>query len=274
MRLRTAVYVPSARSEGLLVERVGDETVVYDRDTKQAHCLKPLAALVFERSDGQATVEQIAATASERLGVDVTEAEVNEAVSQLEERRLLDAPLVVHQNGAKAERNGFSRREMVRRTAFAGVASAVAGSLVTTIGTVPAFAQGSQLATGCTGCTDNHSCVSNHCCQSVAGKSCNESCCVGANNSCHITSTGNCTVVQSTGCPCICGAPGCTGPCCPPPSSSCCTATCTGTGQGTCSAGLTCCSGNCFDLQADFFNCGSCGHACTGNQACVNGTCQ
>jgi hypothetical protein len=270
---------PPARSQELLVERVGDEAVIYDPKTKQAHCLKPFAALVFDCCDGDTTVRQIAAAATERLGETVTENEVTEALTQLEDRGLLDAPLVIHQNGARAESNGLSRREVVRRTAFAGVASAVAGSLVTTIGTSPAFALGSQLASGCSGCGQNKDCVSNHCCQQVAGKQCNQTCCVDQDNSCHISGpTGStvCTVVLASGtCPCICGAPGCTsGPCCPPKppgqQSVCCTPTCPG---GTCAGGLTCCSGFCFDLQNDPNACGSCTNTCNGTQTCTNGVC-
>src|SRR3954452_15932411 len=66
-----AIAVPAARSDGLLIEPVGDETVIYDTDSKQAHCLKPLAAIVFGCCDGHATVGEIASAAQRRLGDDV-----------------------------------------------------------------------------------------------------------------------------------------------------------------------------------------------------------
>src|SRR3954447_3040926 len=92
---KTAAAVPAARSEGLLIESIGDETVIYDTDSKQAHCLKPLAAFVFGRCDGHATVGEIARTAEERLGGAVGDDEVADAVTQLEDRGLLKSALVV-----------------------------------------------------------------------------------------------------------------------------------------------------------------------------------
>src|SRR3954471_10546374 len=96
MRSRvTASAVPAARCDGLLIEPVGDETVIYDTRSKQAHCLKPLAAVVFDASDGQATVAEIARTAERRLGAAVSHADVADAVHQLERLGLLQTALVV-----------------------------------------------------------------------------------------------------------------------------------------------------------------------------------
>src|SRR5436309_4832537 len=92
---KTASAVPAARSEGLLIEPVGSETVIYDTHSKQAHCLKPLAAIVFDRSDGRATVGEIATVAADRLGEAVSETEVADAVAQLENVGLLQTVLIV-----------------------------------------------------------------------------------------------------------------------------------------------------------------------------------
>ena len=43
--------------------------------------------------------------------------------------------------------------------------------------------------------------------------------------------------------------------------------------QCTCSGGLTACGGTCTDTSNDPNNCGSCGHHCPPDAACVNGTC-
>lgn len=40
-----------------------------------------------------------------------------------------------------------------------------------------------------------------------------------------------------------------------------------------CPSGQTDCSGTCKDLQKDESNCGTCGHSCSGGQACVAGSC-
>src|SRR4051812_33936336 len=119
-----AIAVPAAQSDGLLIEPVGDETVVYDTGSKQAHCLKPLAAIVFSCCDGRATVAEIATAAQHRLGDDVGESDVADAVAQLETIGLLQTALVVRPGGGLLATNGrgVSRRDMLRHVGFAGAA--------------------------------------------------------------------------------------------------------------------------------------------------------
>ena len=105
MRL-THRKLPVARDEGLLIEHVADEVVVYDGDSKEAHCLSPLPAVVFTHSDGYRTVEDLAEVASVKLGENVTPDRVIDALSQLEERDLL--------------KGGINRRQMLRKSAIAG----------------------------------------------------------------------------------------------------------------------------------------------------------
>lgn len=114
---------PFARSDELLVECVGDEIVAYDTESKEAHCLGPLAAAVFELCNGRRSVEQLAAAASQRLGEPVDAARVADALAQLEARRLL---------AASTSRRGLSRRDMIRRSTAVG-AAAMAAPLVTSI---------------------------------------------------------------------------------------------------------------------------------------------
>jgi hypothetical protein len=131
--------------------------------------------------------------------------------------------LLVISGGEVATDNGHgvSRRQMLRRVGFAGAAAAVGTSLVTTV-VAPTAAWASGLPTGCSGCGKNSDCTSGHCCQSNAGKQCNQSCCVGLNNSCHFATSGTtltCTVcVSQTGCStCPCApCPGASQPCCTP----------------------------------------------------------
>lgn len=221
---RTAVSCPAARIDGLLVQQVQDETVVYDLQTKDAHCLKPLAAVVFTLADGRTSVDDIAALAGERLGESVSSTDVRGAIAQLEERALLKTPLVVH--------NGMSRRDLVHKATLAGAATAFAGPLISSIVAPTAAMAASGIATGCSGCGKNSDCVSNHCCQSNAGKDCSQGCCVGGNNSCHfcncVGSNCQCTVTPADAgipqCPCICGTGGCVGvPCCVTVNALCCT---------------------------------------------------
>lgn len=125
----TRIKHPVAREEDLLVEQVADETVVYDNRTKEAHCLSPLAAVVFAHCDGRTTVDQLATLAAERLGEPIDPPRVVDALEQLQERDLLAVP----------PRDGMSRRQMVGKSAAA--AGALAGaSLITTIAAPSAIA--------------------------------------------------------------------------------------------------------------------------------------
>src|SRR3954452_9700384 len=146
----TVGAVPAARSEGLLVQSVGEETVIYDRETKVAHCLKPLAAIVFGSSDGRTTVGAIAKLSSERLGKTVSETDVADAVSQLDDLGLLQTVAIISSEDGRreSEDNGVSRREMIRRVGFAGAATVAATSLVTSVAPSTALAR-SGIPTGC-----------------------------------------------------------------------------------------------------------------------------
>jgi hypothetical protein len=224
---KTAVSFPAARADGLLIEQIGSETVVYDTEAKQAHCLRGLASVLFTSADGKTSAEDLAAHAEKTLGEPVTYIQVQEAIAQLEACALLDTPLLIH--------DGMSRRDLVRRVGYAGAAATVVSPLITTLLTPATALAASSIASGCAGCGQNHDCASNHCCQDVAGKQCNQGCCVEHDNSCHAcnctsgTTGCECTVAASdlpNGCPCICGTPGCVNvPCCPSQNLLCCTPT-------------------------------------------------
>lgn len=178
--------VPTPRSEGLLVEYAGDETVVYDVESKEAHCLNPLASVVFANSDGQRTVAEMADFAEQRLGHAVSEAQVVAAVEELEATSLLDTPLRV----VACDREGMSRRQMMRKTAFAGAAATVAGGAVMTIAVPTALAGCSKQVAGC-GCSKmeggnvvqvNTLCLSGHCCGPSTTAKCNVGCCATTND--------------------------------------------------------------------------------------------
>src|SRR4051812_29427960 len=81
---------PSVRAEGLLVEQVNNEIVVFDTRSRQAHCLSPLAAVVFDHCNGQTSVEGMAALASEHLDEHVDVDDVQRALASLDEKELLE----------------------------------------------------------------------------------------------------------------------------------------------------------------------------------------
>jgi hypothetical protein len=121
--------LPPGRREGLIVESLEDELVVYDTERNRAHSLNGVAAAVWEACDG---VRDSAALAE---AVGVTEDDVWRALSQLEERGLLDGELPRRMSGPE-----YSRRQAVRRMGLIGASAAFAAPLVKSI-VVPTAAQ-------------------------------------------------------------------------------------------------------------------------------------
>lgn len=138
---------PLARFQGLLIEEVDSEKVIFDEETKQAHCLTPLASVVFDRCDGQTSAAELARIASDQLAESVSEDQVEQALAQLEERKLLATllPLTI------------SRREMVKKSAAYGAAAAAAATLISTV--EPPMANAAACTS--TACSTNTQCPGN-----------------------------------------------------------------------------------------------------------------
>lgn len=131
MNHSTESFRPAARTSGLLVEHLGDETIIYDTERKEAHCLSPLAALVFAHCDGATSIAEMTKLINARGESAYTTANVVEAVGQLEARELL-APAP----------NGTSRREMLRRVAATGAAAAALPLITSIVAPTAALASG------------------------------------------------------------------------------------------------------------------------------------
>jgi len=136
---------PAARSEGLIIERLPGELLVYDQERDEAHCLHAEAAAVFDLLDGTRTSAEIAALASEHLPNAVSEATVERVVTELSDRNLLA------DDGAAGD--GLSRRDLIQRGALTGAGVAGAGLITSIAAPVPAAAQSPGNTGGCTTAT-------------------------------------------------------------------------------------------------------------------------
>jgi len=114
---------PRARKDDLIIEQVGDETLVYDLRNDRAHCLNPSAALVWELADGQTDTEAITEEVREKFGPETDPIIIDYALTRLGRAHLLEAQ-------AGAARSGLTRRDVVRRL---GRAAAISLPLVTSI---------------------------------------------------------------------------------------------------------------------------------------------
>lgn len=123
------VSLPRARQDGLLVETVGEELLLYDQDSHIAHCLSPIAACVWRHCDSEHDVTELAelAGASEDL--------VADALSELREKDLVDPEPPLMQNTVP----GVSRRQAIGRIARIGAAAA-APFVVSATAATPAMA--------------------------------------------------------------------------------------------------------------------------------------
>lgn len=106
--------VPIARKEGLVIQEMPEEVLVYDLDTNKAHCLNQTAAFVWKSCDGKNSVADITRLAGADSGSVVPEDLVWLAIDQLSEKNLLA-------NELKADFNGSTRREVIKKIGLAAV---------------------------------------------------------------------------------------------------------------------------------------------------------
>jgi hypothetical protein len=125
-RKQRAVSVrhPLARTADLLVEEFGDELLIYDQRSEQAHCLTSTASRMWEACDGSTSVPQLG------LALNLDAATVARALEQLEACGLLDS-------GPAA---GVTRREATAKLVSIGAAAASAPLIYSITAPAPALA--------------------------------------------------------------------------------------------------------------------------------------
>ncbi len=151
---------PLARKEGLVIQELPDEVLVYDLGRDRAHCLNETAAFVWQRCDGRTSAVEIARSLGQKVNAPVDEKVVWFAIDQLGRNHLMASLPVPPQSVA-----GLNRREMVR---VLGIAAAVAVPVVASI-VAPAPAEAATcVGSGgsCAGgqvCCAGLTCVANTC---------------------------------------------------------------------------------------------------------------
>jgi hypothetical protein len=135
---------PRARTQGLLIETVHDETLVYDAERDEVHCLDTRAAAVWHSCDGQTELEQIAARTS------LSTADAAAAILALAARHLLEPA------------TGVSRRDMLR-TVTIGAAAVAAGAPVIKSIVAPTAAQAASCQGTGSMCSSSSQCCSGLC---------------------------------------------------------------------------------------------------------------
>jgi hypothetical protein len=110
--MKRAALLPRSRKDNVVIRELDDETLVYDVDRDEAHCLNRTAALVWAQCDGKTTAAQATRALQTELDSAVDTDLVWLAVKQLQRFHLVEA-------SAKAPR--VSRRDLVLKYAPAAL---------------------------------------------------------------------------------------------------------------------------------------------------------
>jgi hypothetical protein len=138
---------PIARSEGLIVEELDGDLIVYDTERNRAHTLNRVAARIWKQCDGERTVSDLTGLFAAETPDDVT----MNYLSQLERLHLLNAGSL-----AIGEARNLSRRQLLRRASIGG-AAVVLLPMVTSI-----LAPSAEASSSCAG--SNVDCRTKFCC--------------------------------------------------------------------------------------------------------------
>jgi hypothetical protein len=156
---------PMARENGLVVELLANEAMVYNTADYQCSCLNRTAAAVWKLCDGRRTVPEIAGELRDELGAAATNDVVWLALAQLSEAGLLVEPVNRADAPGEEESRGsgkrLTRREAARRFAQIGLGAALVPAVLSIVAPTPAMAGSAPNGSEC---GDASFCASNCCC--------------------------------------------------------------------------------------------------------------
>ncbi len=106
--------IPIARKDGLVIQEMPEEVLVYDLDTNKAHCLNQTAAFVWNSCNGSNTVTDITKLLVAQSDFSINEDMIWLALEQLSNENLLE-------NKLTPIFEGQSRREVLKKIGLAAV---------------------------------------------------------------------------------------------------------------------------------------------------------
>ena len=105
---------PLARKDNIVIQKLENETLVYDLKENKAFCLNETSAIVWELCDGNRTATEMSDEMSKKLKTRLSEELVYLALDQLGKDGLLDSDTPDYFGR-------LSRREVIRKVGFASV---------------------------------------------------------------------------------------------------------------------------------------------------------
>ncbi len=157
--MKSATRLPRAVRDNLVIRELDDETLVYDTERDEAHCLNHTAGLVWELCDGKTTPTQAARSLQGKLGADIDTDVVWLAVKQLQKFHLVERT---------QKSPSVSRRDLVLKYAPAALALPVIMSI-----SAPAPAQAASCLPNGAPCS-----TTPQCCPGLS--------CFGSPSTCHL----------------------------------------------------------------------------------------
>lgn len=159
---------PLARRKDIVIQEFGKELLIYDLKINKAFNLNETSASIWQLSNGEYTISEIADQLSQKLNYKVSEDLVLLAVDQLQKDRLLE------NDSLENLYEGISRRELVKKV---GLTTAVALPIVFSL-TAPNAINAQSLScastpfpVGCS-CTVNANCQNSCCGTTPTGLTC------------------------------------------------------------------------------------------------------
>lgn len=137
--------IPEARKDGLVIQDMPDEILVYDLNTNKAHCLNQTAAFVWKACDGKNSIDDITRLLAQHSGDQINEDLIWLAIDQLKENDLLAAEI-------SSKFQGESRRSIIKKIGFAAVVALPIVASLAAPTSVLAFVS-------CTNCTSTPQCM-------------------------------------------------------------------------------------------------------------------
>ena len=154
--MKDSAVLPRTRTDNLVIRELDDETLVYDTERDEAHCLNQTVALVWKHCDGKTSAREAVQSLQSALGVSVGTDIVWLAVKQLQRFHLVE--------GTSKKSPTVSRRALVLK--YAPAAIALLPVIISISSPTPAQ------AASCPGTA----CIYNSDCPS--GQLCSSGCCV------------------------------------------------------------------------------------------------
>jgi len=151
--MRSADLLPCSRADNLVIHELDDETLVFDTERNEAHCLNQTAALVWKHCDGKTTAAQAAQFLQSALNVTVDADLIWLAVKQLERFDLVEMT-------RKSPR--VSRRKLLSKYAPAALALPAIMSITAPTPAQSASCTPPNAVQGCP-CSSDGDCASGNC---------------------------------------------------------------------------------------------------------------